>query len=52
MMIVTTDDLEMIEIMKTQAAHFDAKLIIEDLGNGRFRLSMSDEDRAKMPRPD
>ena len=51
-MFVTADDREMIEIMKAQAAHFGAELIIEDLGDGRFRLTMSDEDRAKMPRVD
>lgn len=48
-MIVETDDLQMIETMKAMAAHFEAELIVKNLGDGKFSLFMNDEDKAKMP---
>jgi TusA-related sulfurtransferase len=47
---VLTDDKAMIEQMVLMAKSFGAVVNVEDLGNGQFRLTMSDEDIAKMPK--
>ncbi|MEZ5709997.1 MAG: hypothetical protein R3E02_11485 [Blastomonas sp.] len=49
---ILTDDEAMVEQMVAKAKHFGARLNVEKLDDGRFRLTMSNEDMAKLAKVD
>ena len=47
---ILTDDKATVEQLVAMAKQFGATFNVEEVGNGRFRLTMSEEDATKMPK--